>query len=380
MSNERIVRERPILFSAPMVRAILAEKKNQTRRIIKSQPEIVYRIDDGLIRSDFYDENQRWSFAEADPRFAERGLYGRGRWERLLTNEIFRLWEKGFRGVVCVSGARNKEGLSQHFLVPQQRQGNQECTPIDLLGLSRKAREPLLAGPTPGWEPEQQLPEQPVLGHASGELDGSKGPRSWHGRRETPSIEIDRRGEAAHPLGDIKGTMQSPSRGSRSRDESIGDFESCSFFGGLRLWVRENFYVQRSLGIELTEIQPIHYAVDVDRNEVEDYVRHSCIHMPRWASRITLEVTDVRVQRLQDISEEDAKAEGVEPLSMTQKEIADLQISDVSPFEKELFRLMGPGSFSYKATFQMFWSEIYGKGSWDSNDWVRAISFKRVRQ
>ncbi|MES1979589.1 MAG: hypothetical protein V4451_16225 [Pseudomonadota bacterium] len=80
------------------------------------------------------------------------------------------------------------------------------------------------------------------------------------------------------------------------------------------------------------------------------------IHMPRWASRITLEITDVRVERLQDISEADAKAEGCEPL------------------------LVPPdgGSYPYVEGYCELWETINGAGSWDENPWVWVVEFKRV--
>lgn len=80
------------------------------------------------------------------------------------------------------------------------------------------------------------------------------------------------------------------------------------------------------------------------------------IHMPRWASRITLEVTEVRVQRLQDISEEDARAEGVRG------------------------NASGPwGCEGVIEDFSDLWESIHGPGSWDANPWVAAITFKRIK-
>ena len=76
------------------------------------------------------------------------------------------------------------------------------------------------------------------------------------------------------------------------------------------------------------------------------------IHMPRWASRITLEVTSVRVERLQDISEADAAAEGVHT---------------------------DPDCPAYDA-YQALWEQINGKGSWDANPWVWVLDFKHVAQ
>ncbi len=71
------------------------------------------------------------------------------------------------------------------------------------------------------------------------------------------------------------------------------------------------------------------------------------IHMPRWASRITLEITGVRVERLQDISAEDAAAEG---------------LTDRAKMHD----------------FGVLWSSIYGDESWQANPWVWVIEFKRV--
>lgn len=76
------------------------------------------------------------------------------------------------------------------------------------------------------------------------------------------------------------------------------------------------------------------------------------IHMPRWASRITLEVVNVRVERLQDISEADAEAEG----------------------------WTGPilGRYTAYHWYWELWESINGKGSWDANPWVWVIEFRRA--
>ncbi|EJF8031379.1 hypothetical protein M9M37_001842 [Escherichia coli] len=79
------------------------------------------------------------------------------------------------------------------------------------------------------------------------------------------------------------------------------------------------------------------------------------IHMPRWASRITLEITDVRVERLNDISECDAKAEG-------------------APTECTLI-----GDKHYPG-FRSLWKSIYGNDSWQASPWVWVIEFKRIQE
>ena len=76
------------------------------------------------------------------------------------------------------------------------------------------------------------------------------------------------------------------------------------------------------------------------------------IFMPRWASRLTLEVTSVRVERLHDITDADATAEGVN-----------------GPFDE---------LFTPRFRFEKLWESINGEESWDSNPWVWVVGFKRV--
>lgn len=83
------------------------------------------------------------------------------------------------------------------------------------------------------------------------------------------------------------------------------------------------------------------------------------IHMPRWASRITLEVTGVRVERLQDISEADALAEGV----------------NVHPDHHGKPR---DSIYSPVQAYRDLWEQINGPGSWEANPWVWVVEFKRV--
>lgn len=90
------------------------------------------------------------------------------------------------------------------------------------------------------------------------------------------------------------------------------------------------------------------------------------IHMPRWASRILLEITDVRVERLNAISEEDATAEGVPPAGSL---LPDYPGTFLPP----------KGDFATaKVAFQRLWESIYGEESWKANSWVWVISFERI--
>lgn len=99
------------------------------------------------------------------------------------------------------------------------------------------------------------------------------------------------------------------------------------------------------------------------------------IHMPRAASRILLEVTNVRVERLQDISEADAIAEGIErPEDMSAEAIAALDIWEGA--ERRCFNALNQPIHQYRR----LWDQINGEGAWDTNPWVWAISFKRIKE
>ena len=121
---------------------------------------------------------------------------------------------------------------------------------------------------------------------------------------------------------------------------------------GDKLWVRENFYVLPHIWAQHHNEQPVHYSADVvNKQHIEDYVQKPSIHMPRWASRITLEITNIRVERIQDISEDDAKAEGIR--------------YDVNGFRYE---------------FKHLWDSINKKRGfgWNKNPWVWVIEFKKL--
>ncbi|WP_434137703.1 hypothetical protein [Klebsiella quasipneumoniae] len=89
------------------------------------------------------------------------------------------------------------------------------------------------------------------------------------------------------------------------------------------------------------------------------------IHMPRWASRITLEITDVRVERLNAISEEDARAEGI------------IDGGCLNCGEPEPCGCANPEPDATDA-FAYLWQSIYGQESWNANPWVWVVSFERI--
>ncbi|HFG6717989.1 TPA: hypothetical protein ACGH60_002136 [Salmonella enterica subsp. enterica serovar Weltevreden] len=146
--------------------------------------------------------------------------------------------------------------------------------------------------------------------------------------------------------------------------ERGGDIWFTCPFGevGDRIWVRETFRVH----IRATDVATLVYRASVRNSWTEQTHRvpvavcnkpatpekwTPSIHMPRWSSRITLEITDVRVERLNSITESDAEAEGV---------------TDTG------FGVLLVDGFRY------LWKSIYGDDSWQANPWVWVIEFKRV--
>ncbi|QKJ73430.1 hypothetical protein HRH33_12855 [Pseudomonas rhodesiae] len=153
----------------------------------------------------------------------------------------------------------------------------------------------------------------------------------------------------------------------------------CCPFGkpGDRLWVREAWQADAQVDSvaprELSHGEPIRYPADWDFRQTgcammkPGKIRPS-IHMPRWVSRILLEITDVRVERLQGITEEQAKAEGVRLM----RDGSDTWVSREGPGN-----LVTPWPTA-KEAFSDLWNTINGPQAWAANPWVWVVEFKRV--
>jgi hypothetical protein len=151
---------------------------------------------------------------------------------------------------------------------------------------------------------------------------------------------------------------------------------------GDRLWVRETWkpwayndpHIQYKAGGVACQGDSRCYGVlsRLSTERVEPW--RPSIHMPRWASRITLEITGVRVERLNDISEADAKAEGVESYHTTHAKSC-IQRSITGRAEDAI---VSPGP--YRFPFIRLWESINGLGSWAENPWVWVITFQNVEQ
>lgn len=148
------------------------------------------------------------------------------------------------------------------------------------------------------------------------------------------------------------------------------------------LWVREGFLVQPELWSTSRGPQPLHYRADTkDLREVEDYVPKPSIHMPRWASRLTLRITTVRVERLQEITGQDCAAEGVQiPCSAPGHPLLRLT-GHVLPSR---FTWKHPDDWSvddwFRFEYAEIWEQINGRVSWTANPWVWVIEFERIEQ
>ncbi|WP_373631360.1 morphogenetic protein [Klebsiella variicola subsp. variicola] len=151
---------------------------------------------------------------------------------------------------------------------------------------------------------------------------------------------------------------------------SAGNYLNSAFGKpGDRIWVRETWQAIHDYCDENGHVDERRYARSIPRHrgnywhpvyeeawgnesrEDREFPWRPSIHIPRWASRILLEITDVRVERLRSMSQDDARAEGV--------------IAASGPMEAGL-------------AFRELWDSIYGEESWKANPWVWVIEFKRV--
>lgn len=140
------------------------------------------------------------------------------------------------------------------------------------------------------------------------------------------------------------------------------------------LWVRETYREHDSTD---QNGRTVEYRADrpeyVKRNDDPSAINwRPSIHMPRWASRLTLRITNIRVERLQDISEEDAIAEGVE------FETADppfYYVPGVWPHSITAVEIEDGAVRSYGK----LWNHINGAGAWEANPWVWAITFDVIK-
>lgn len=151
---------------------------------------------------------------------------------------------------------------------------------------------------------------------------------------------------------------------------------SLRFAVGDRLWVRETFSGVHPYDIfnqpprDWSPAEPIWYWADGNPADGDWTKPRPGIHMPRWASRLNLTVTDVRVQRLQEISEADAVAEGMFQHPWDGSEAAGAWTGGIDFLHGN----------SARGAFFRTWEKINGAGSWAANPWVVALTFTVERR
>ena len=136
------------------------------------------------------------------------------------------------------------------------------------------------------------------------------------------------------------------------------------------LWARETWAVHEEFDAHVARGERVgpgllFYRADADDDVLPISRWRPSIHLPRWASRLSLEVTEVRCQRLQDISEADAGAEGCEGYYLPPAVIAG--------------EISGPDGKMPSEEYRDLWDSINGKTHpWASNPWVFAYTFKQL--
>ncbi len=165
-----------------------------------------------------------------------------------------------------------------------------------------------------------------------------------------------------------------------------GDFKT-PIQNGDRLWVREAW---RTLQ-KWDDLKPSHLADDAskvtfeadpeNRNALWAFGKlRPSMFMPRWASRLTLIVTDVRVERLQDISEADALAEGI----TCENVIVGMNCYGGMPCEETADRFFFDGCDDEGfedgvSAYAALWDHINGPGAWEANPWIAAYTFRVIK-
>lgn len=142
-------------------------------------------------------------------------------------------------------------------------------------------------------------------------------------------------------------------------------------YGGLgdRLWVRETWCPRSNGATMLERIQRPFYRADGDESDVSrmyGWRWRPSIHMPRWASRITLPVVAVRIERVQSITAEDARAEGV-----------TVPRCDCEVCSRGAAICLADATRCIEG-FRDLWSATYGRASWEANPWVWVVEWSEA--
>lgn len=411
MSGEKMteVRERPILLKPLEVRGILDGRITQLRRVVKPQPpegwfplavEMYHPAiedDDGMMRAGkeifgAYDEewgvacpygkpgdrlynnpDERYDSIHEHNQIAERRgassntgiakqrLHGGLGRTGILQNEVCGLRTKSEDGLVSAGGVSEPEGVLRDYAVPQQQADYEECSSSGLHGVSRDASNGVDAGSAPRRKSKEQPADKSLLGQPIRELRRQDGARKVCTRRGSPFGEIDKRRAVTSSVGSSDESVQPEARSQNSWHGT--ELDTGNRKEGSLLWVRESYWAHPANNwLYKAGSGRIHYDADLTDTQraklrAEGWKKKPSIHMPRWAARIHLEVTAVKVERVQDISDSDCFAEGLQA------------------WVDENRGLATSGDSSARACFRKKWNADNGKDAWERNDFVWCINF-----
>ena len=165
------------------------------------------------------------------------------------------------------------------------------------------------------------------------------------------------------PFGTIKVKLHDLENGKYGFFDEDRDY-ICPYRPGDILWVRETCAISRVGDVDgapLCEPIVIYKADGYPDGWESGYIQRSPIFMPKWASRIKLEVTDIRVERIQEISSEDIHKEGIDRWEDYQNG------KHISVYQA-------------RGRFKALWDSLWAKKGfgWGQNPWVNAIEFRRI--
>lgn len=327
------MKEHPIIFTPANIRAILEGRKTQTRRVAKWKPrEAGLNLDAASLSVGYYHtgvpssgfvlrsmggscwndrtyplhcpygvpgdrlviyckhETSKRRRIKGDPNISERGLHGGIRRSDLLADQVCGVRQEGTDRVVSPRGSQECQGLPDGQPISQQCEGDENRAPAGLHGVSRNAAIANFSISPSRRKAGEQQTGQSLLGDAGRKLARPAGARKTI--RE-PDVQIHPAGARAHSMGDPEGILLATS--------------GRTYFG---------------------------------RCPVLD---------PTTDGRLIVEITDVRVQRVQEISHRDAVTEGIAE----------------SPF--------------VQTAFARLWNSINAKTHpWSENPWVWCLTFRKL--
>lgn len=334
------MKERPILFSAPMIRAILAGKKSQTRRVVKPQPsgyvENVYRP--------FPQEPNNWQGFGGDYiHWYGRCQYGQPGDQLVVAMEIPSVGSNYCAGSDGVIYSRSRGDWR-----PLKAHGNDNGYPcVTVMDGARKTTRAVHSLVCKAF-----YGEAPFSGAQVRHLDGD--PRNSEPSNLAWGTQAENwRDRQCHGNG---------IEGEKHHAAKLSDAERAHVRWAIERGLCSQRHAARTLGMAQSAISLL-----MDGSETVQLTQE--IPADR-VPRIQLEITGIRVERLQDISEADALAEGIQAYS--DGTYRDYNVPDDKVFDHYTFA-------SPVDSYRTLWDTINGPGSWEANPWVWVIEFRRIK-